>query len=149
MRTSFRNLARVILLVWLAAAMACTRSGDRDPVGELIAELEAAAEARDAKVFEKRMASGFSGNEGISRDEALTLLRRYFIAYETINLDLTNVKRSESGDRVNFHVSFAGRAKAGLNLESLLPSTAEYNFELRLVQQENTLKVNKAYWQES
>jgi hypothetical protein len=129
--------------------MACTRSGNWDPVGELLAELEAAAEARDAKVFEKRIASGFSGNEGISRDEALTLLRRYFVAYETIDLNVTNVERSESGNRVKFHVSFAGRAKAELNLQNLLPATATYNFELRLVQEENMLKVNKAYWQES
>jgi hypothetical protein len=132
----------------LASAMSCRRNSSRNPVSDLLKELEDAAEARDVKPFEKRMASGFSGNEGIHREEALALLRRYFIAYEEINLDVTNVEPSPSGNHVTFHVAFSGRAKAEFNLQNLLPSSASYDFELELMQEEGTLKVNKAFWRE-
>ena len=111
-----------------------------------MAELEEAAEARDAEVFEKRLASGFSGNNGIGREETLAMIRRYFAAYETIHLDVMNVDSAEAANRVKFHVSFSGKGKAAFDLQNLLPSTASYDFELRLMQEDGLLKLKKAFW---
>jgi hypothetical protein len=75
-------------------------------------------------------------------------LRRYFLAYERIKVDLTKVERSKTGNRVSFQVSFSGNVNAAFKLQNLLPSTAEYHFDLQLVQEEGKLKVQKAFWQE-
>ena len=121
----------------------------QDPVDLLMADLEKAAEARDVSGIEKHLTAGFSGNEIVSREEALSQLRRYFAAYETIQIDVTNVERSESGNRVTFHVSFSGKGNAALNLQNLLPSSAAYDFELLLVYEDGAMKVKKAFWQET
>lgn len=113
-----------------------------------MADLEDAAEARDVSGIEERLASGFSGNDTVSREEALNLLRRYFLAYERISLDVTNVEHSKQGNRVSFQVYFSGQGSGAFNLQNLLPSTAAYHFDLQLMQEGNTLKVRKAYWQE-
>jgi len=135
----------VVVLVLLASAAACR---SKDPVALLMEELEQATEARDVSAFEKRLASSFAGNDRISRDEARATLRRYFAAYERISLDISNMERSESGNRVKFQVSFSGQVNAAFNLQNLLPSTATYDFELRFAQEAGTLKVQKAFWQE-
>ena len=146
MKPSRLNYAWIIgTLLLLAFAMHCS---SKDPLSLLMEDLEEAAEKRDVDAFEKRLAADFSGNDRISQEEALASLRRYFIAYEEITLDITSVERAKSGNRLNFHVSFSGRASSALNLQNLLPSTAAYDFTLYLVQDDGTLKVKKAYWQQ-
>jgi hypothetical protein len=132
-------------LVLLAFIMACSRS---DPLSLLLEDLEKSAENRDIDGFGKRLASDFTGNDQISREESLDILRRYFLAYERIKVDLTKVERSKTGNRVSFQVSFSGNVNAAFKLQNLLPSTAEYHFDLQLVQEEGKLKVQKAFWQE-
>jgi hypothetical protein len=140
---SFSRIFAVVILVLLAFSTACKKE---DPVSLLMAELEEAVEARDARRMEKRLSSEFLGNDEMNREEALDVLRRYFLAYESIGLNVTNVNRQESGTQVNFHVTFSGKVNSSFNLQNLLPSTAAYDFELRLVQEDGILKVRKAYW---
>ena len=127
--------------------MTCSKK--EDPIDTLLADLETAAEARDVEPFEKRLMPGFSGNEMVSREESLAQLRRYFAAYEVIQIDIGNVERSESGNRVTFHVTFSGKANAAFNLQNLLPSSAAYDFELLLLWENGMMKVKKAFWQET
>jgi hypothetical protein len=133
----------VLLLV--ASVMGCN---SKDPLSLLLEDLEQATEARDIDAFEKRLASSFTGNGHITREESIATLRRYFLAYERITVDLTNVNRAKNGNRVDFQVRFSGRVNAAFNLQNLLPSAAVYHFELRLVQETGTLKVQKAFWKE-
>ena len=135
----------VAALVLLASIMACS---SKDPLNLLLEDLEEAAENRNVDVFEKRLATDFTANDEISREEALALLRRYFLAYEKITVDVTNVERSKTGNRVSFQVSFSGNVNAAFKLQNLLPSTASYHFDLRLVQEGGTLKVQRAFWKE-
>ena len=130
----------------VAFTMACN---SKDPLTLLMADLEEAAEALDVSGIENRLASEFSGNDGISRDETLAVLRRYFVAYEQIRLDVTDVERSKEGNRVTFLVSFSGQGNTAFKLQNLLPSAAEYSFELRLVQEADMLKVKQASWLET
>ena len=139
-------------LVWMVAAfllaafmMACT---SKDPLSLLLEDLEEAVENRDVDVFEKRLASSFTANDQINREDALAQLRRYFVAYQRITVDVTNVERSKTGNRVSFQVSFSGNVNEAFKLQNLLPSTASYSFDLRLVQEEGTLKVQTAFWNE-
>ena len=71
---------------WLAGALSAVTAGlgchrtPADPVAALLAELEAAAESRDADRFGARLAESFRGRGRISRTEAVAQLRRYFAA---------------------------------------------------------------------
>ena len=114
----------------------------------MLEDLEEAAENRDVDAFEKRLASSFTANDEIGREESIATLRRYFMAYERITLDITNVERSKSGTRVTFQVSFSGNINQAFNLQDLIPSAAVYHFDLRLVQEEGMVKVRKAFWKE-
>jgi len=94
-------------LVLLAFAIGCSR---KDALSLLIEDLEEAAEARDVDAFDKLLGSSFTGNDRISREEALAILRRYFAAYEQVTIDISSVERAKRANRVNFRVSFSGRA---------------------------------------
>lgn len=115
------GVLQAVAILVIVATLGC---GSKDPVDALMADLEKAAEARDADAIEKRLAAGFTGYEGLSRDETLATLKRYFAAYQQIHLDVTQVERSESGDRVSFRVDFSGQPNAAFGLQNLLPSTA-------------------------
>ena len=145
MKTSCQTLLILAGFLLVVSIVACSK---HDPLTLLMSDLEKGVEARDVDVFEKRLASDFTGNDRISRSEALTTLRRYFTAYENVKVDFSDVERSESGKRVTFQASFSGKANEEFNLQNLLPSTATYSFELRLVQEDSMLKVRKAYWQQ-
>lgn len=143
------------ILMWIIAALLLAASimgcNSKDPLDLLIEELEEAAENRDVNAFEKRLAADFTANDQIHREEALALLRRYFLAYERITVDVTKLERSTTGNRVNFQVSFSGNVNEKFNvknLQNILPSTAVYHFDLRLLQEEGSLKVQKAFWKE-
>jgi hypothetical protein len=135
----------VVAFLLLLTIMSCRSS---DPVTLLVEELEEAAENRDVDAFKKSLALDFTANDQINREEALAQLRRYFLAYERITVDVTKLERSQSGNRVSFDVSFSGNINEAFKLQNLLPSTASYHFDLRLVQEEGTLKVQRAFWSE-
>lgn len=136
---------RVVVILAMVATLGCR---SKDPVDALMADLEKATADRDADAIETRLAAGFTGNERLSRDETLANLKRYFAAYKQINLDVTQVERSKSGDRVSFRVDFSGQPNAAFGLQDLLPSRASYSFELRFVEEEGVLKVKQAFWQQ-
>ena len=139
------GVLRVVAILAMVATLGC---GSKDPVDVLMADLEKAAEARDADAIEKRLATEFTGNEGLSRDDTLTTLKRYFAAYQQIHLDVTHVERLKSGDRVSFRVDFSGQPNTAFGLQNLLPSTASYSFELRFAEEGGVLKVKQAFWQQ-
>ena len=138
----------VLRAVAILAMVATPGCGNKDPVDALMADLEEAAEERDTDAIEKRLAAGFTGYEGLSRDETLARLKSYFAAYKQIRLEVTQVERSKSGDRVNFRVDFSGQPNTAFGLQNLLPSTASYSFELRFAEEGGVLKVKQAFWQQ-
>jgi hypothetical protein len=140
----FDSMWMIGVLMLLASAIGCS---SKDPLSLLMEDLEESAEARDVDAFEKHLASNFTGNDTINRDEAIAVMRRYFAAYKQIRIDVTKMKRA-GRNRLSFDVTFSGQVNAPLNLQNLLPSSAEYQFELQLVQEEGALKVQKAFWQE-
>jgi hypothetical protein len=140
------NPVRIVAaLVLVVSILACS---SKDPLDLLLEDLEEAAESRDVDVFKKRLATDFTANDQISREEALTQLSRYFLAYERITVDVRNQERSKTGKHVSFQVSFSGNVNEAFQLQNLIPSTASYHFDLRLVQEEGTLKVQRAFWRE-
>jgi hypothetical protein len=141
-----RSLAAALVMV--AALVPACSGPPADPVEALLAELEAAAEARDAGRFAERLAPEFHGAHGIGRDEALLQLKRYFAAYESVAIDVYGVEteREETTARVRCVVDFSGRGRQVLGLEGLLPPSATYRFELDVADEDGTWRVRGATW---
>lgn len=139
--------ARVISLI-LAATLACSGT-PADPVEELQATLESAAEDRDADRFAERIAEDFQGPGGLTRADALASLRRYFAAYESVDLDVYGVEVDRRGPeaRVRCVVEFTGRARPLGGLKGLLPPGAVYRFDLEVAEEGGVWRVRQAAWE--
>ncbi len=132
----------------LALALACREKPD--PVREVLDRMVHAAEARDAPGVVENLAADFRDAAGGDTTEASVTLRRYFAAYETVNLrieDLT-VERAPEAARARFSIAFSGRPRKFGGLDRFLPSASTYAFDVRLVPEANRWKVAWASWQE-
>ena len=138
---------------WLgvvAAIVACSR-GPSDPVEELLQELEAAAEGRDADRFGARLSQDFRPARGGGRADSLATLRRYFAAYESVGLEVYGVEVDREGEaaQVRLVVEFAGRARQLGGLQGLLPPAAVYRFDLGVAEEEDGVwRVRQADWEQ-
>ncbi len=141
-----RALAAATLLA-LALVPACSRK-PADPVAALLAELEAAAEKRDAERFGERLSTGFRSADGLGRAEAIAQLRRYFAAYDSVALTVYGVETEREGAsaRVRCVVEFSGKARQAFGLGGLLPPSAVYRFELEAGDEGGVWRVRGATW---
>jgi hypothetical protein len=131
----------------LAGVLACSPAVV-DPVEQLRAELELAAEARDADRFAERLSPDFQGPHGLTRAEGLASLRRYFAAYESVDLDVygVEVEGDETRARVRCVVEFSGRPRPLGALKGLLPPAAVYRFDLLAAEDSGVWRVREAAW---
>jgi hypothetical protein len=136
------------LALALLAGIGCSRA-PRDPVRELLGELEAAAEARDGDRFGARLSEAFEGQAGQSRADSLAMLRRYLAAYETVAVEVygVEVERRAGGAHVRLRADFAGETRKLGPLAGLLPASAFYRFELDAADERGTWRVTKASWE--
>jgi len=132
----------------LAFAAGCS-GAPADPVEALLAELEAAAEARDAERFGERLAPGFKGARAIDRPDAVAQLKRYFAAYESVAIDVYGIETERDGSaaRVRCVVEFSGQARKAFDLEGLLPPSAVYRFDLDVADEGGAWRVRGATWE--
>jgi hypothetical protein len=139
---------RPVAAVLLALGVACSRP-PADPVPALLAELEAAAEARDADRFAERLAPAFQGARGLDRPEAIAQLKRYFAAYESVAIAVYGVEAERDGPsaRVRCVVEFSGQARKAFGLEGLLPPSAVYRFDLDVAEEGGAWRVRGASWE--
>ena len=139
---------RALLAVALALAAGCSRA-PADPVEALLAELQAAAEARDAERFGERLAPAFQGGQRLGRPEALAQLKRYFAAYESVAIEVYGVESDRDGQaaRVRCVVEFSGEARKAFGLEGLLPPSAVYRFDLDVAEEGGIWRVRGATWE--
>jgi hypothetical protein len=141
-----RSVAAASSLV-VALVAACS-GPPADPVEALLAELEAAAEAREAERFAEGLAPAFRGAHGLGRDEALLQMKRYFAAYESVAIDVYGVETERDGRnaRVRCVVDFSGRGRQAFGLEGLLPPSAVYRFDLDVADEDGAWRVRGATW---
>jgi hypothetical protein len=135
-------------LLLAALASSCSRA-PADPIAGLLAELEAAAEARDAERFAARLSPGFRGMHSIGRPEALAQLKRYFAAYESVAIDVHGVEIERDGTAASVAcvVEFSGQAQSAFGLEGLLPPSAAYRFRLEVADAAGEPRVEGALWE--
>jgi hypothetical protein len=146
--TSLPAVLAVALLAIAVSASGCRRK-PADPVAATLADLEAAAEARDADAFAGRLSADFAGASGAGRAATVADLKRYFAAYETVAVEVYGVEaeRSDGEARVRCVVEFSGQARQLLGLQGLLPPSAVYRFDLTLADESGTWRVRRAAWE--
>ena len=146
-RTGSRAGVLVMMMV-LPQALSCSR-GPEDPIQILLEELEAAAEERDAERFGAWLSEDFETDRGMGRAEAVSSLRRYFAAYESVDLEAygLEVERYGSEADVRLVAEFAGEGRSFGGLRGLLPPSAVYRFELGLEEEDEGWRVRTASWE--
>jgi hypothetical protein len=137
-----------MLLAAAVASPACSRK-PAGPVAAALADLEDAAEARDADAFAARLSADFVSASGSGRAETLAELKRYFAAYETVALEVHGVEteRRGYGAHVRCVVEFSGHVRQLLGLQGLLPPSGVYRFDLELANEAGVWRVRRAAWQ--
>src|SRR5512142_1528207 len=128
----------LLLAVSLAVAAASSCRPPGDPVRATLDRAAAAARDRDAGKVLENVAADFRGADGSSRAEAAATLRQWLAAYESLDVELSDVtiERSESGAGpalARFTARLSGRPRAIGGLAGILPSTSTWRFEARLV----------------
>jgi hypothetical protein len=144
-----RTRRAVLTAVVSALAAACGRRSS-DPVRAMVDDLVDAAEARDADAVLARLSAGFQAQVNLSKPDVAASLRRYFAAYESIDLEVFDVV-SEPGDtgasHVRVRVGFKGTAQKAFGLEGLLPPSAVYAFDLDTRDEGGEWRVIRASWE--
>ena len=142
MRTSKR-----LILLMVACGLACRQAGD--PVREALDRLVKAAQARDAEAVVENLTPDFRDAAGGGVNDARALLRRYFAAYEILDVRLKDVtiERAPAAARARFRADLSGQPRKIGGLEGLLPSASTYNFDVRLVPDGKRWKVAWASWE--
>jgi hypothetical protein len=143
-----RGALAACALAGAALGAACS-STPADPVQALLAELEAAAEARDAERFGERLSPDFKADGAVSRADGVATLRRYFAGYESVALTVygTEVERSGATARIRTVVEFSGRARKLGGLDGLLPPDAVYRFDMDAADEGGVWRVRACQWQ--
>ncbi len=134
----------------MAAATLPACGGAKDPIAALLAELEQAAEHRDAETVVRHLAPDFRGSGGLARAEVGPLLRRYFAAYEKVNLHVYDIatERGNGKARARFRLDFDGRPLQFGGLGGFLPPSAMYRFDLGLRLVDGRWMVAEAEWEQ-
>jgi hypothetical protein len=124
--------------------LACRKG---DPVAATIHDIAKAAEDRDASAVIEQLAANYTDENG-GRREAEETLRRYFFGYRTINISIRDLQTFQTGPtaQARFVVAFTGVAKEIGGIDQLLPSSATYQFEVWLVQENGDWKITAAQW---
>ena len=139
-------------LACAAAALAVLFSAGcgakRDPVRDAVDAMAKAANARDESALFSHVAGNFQAADGSGLAEAKSLVQRAFAAYEILNVTFSNVQieRAEGAARVRFRAEMSGQPRKIGGLDGLLPSSAKYDFDLRMVPEGGTWKVAWAQW---
>ena len=134
----------------MAALMATAACGPKkDPIQVLVDDLEKAVDDRDVDGVRDRVTEDFRGQGGITRAEALSMLGRYFLAYEKVDAEVYDleIQRGQGSADVKFRAEFSGKGQSFGGLDGLLPPGAAYRFQLHVVEQGGSWKVQRAAWE--
>ena len=130
--TAQQFLAVAALALLVATVVGCGEKSD--PVRQALDRLVAVAKERDAAKFVESLALDFRADDGTGRADAEATLRRYFAAYESLDVRMSDVSIERAADaaRVRFRADLSGKPRSIGGLEGLLPATSAYRFDLRL-----------------
>jgi len=130
----------------ILALTACGRHGD--PVKESLDAMVKAANDRDVDALFGHVSPSFQGADGSGLADARAIVQRMFAAYEILNVTLGDVRveRGEGAARVRLRAQMSGQPRKVGGLGGLVPSSAAYDFDLRLNREGDAWKVAWAQW---
>ena len=139
---------RFLAAVSVAGLVAAACAGPGDPVRATLDGMVKAANARDAKALFSHVSPAFQGADGSGLADARATVERYFAAYETLGVSIRDVKieRGEKAARVRLRAETSGQPRRIGGLEGLVPSSAAYDFDLRLTAEDGVWRVAWAQW---
>lgn len=107
------------------------------------------AHARDASAVVSELAPDYRDATGAGREEIERTLRGYFAAYDIVNVTISKVavERAEGAARARFRAVLSTQPAKAASLAGLLPSTASYRFDVRLVPAGSRWKIAWASWE--
>lgn len=140
--------SRLLLTAAVVAASACRGAGN--PAEEMVRSLTRAADHRDAPAIVAALSPDFEGSAGMGRPEVDAELRRLFAAYASVDVSVSDLETVPYPDftLARFRVEFRGAVRRIGGLEGILPTSARYRFELRLVPEGRRFRVASAHWEE-
>ena len=147
MRILVRSRAFTLtVLAALGGAASCAPSGD--PVRESLDAMVKAANARDVEALFEHVAGNFEAGDGSGLEGAKASVRRYFAAYGILSVSIRDVRieRGEGASRVRLSAEMSGQPRKIGGFEGLFPSSATYDFDLRLVAENGKWRVARAEW---
>ncbi len=108
-----------------------------------------AARARDAQAVAEKLAPDFRDAEGEDSIAVTATLRRYFAAYEIIDVKIRDleIERAPESARARFVAELSGQQRKIGGLDRFFPSAAAYRFDLRLAPDGDRWKVAWASWE--
>ena len=144
--TGMRSAQTAALVLALGIVASCSRSAD--PVRESLDAIVKAANARDTDALFDRVAANFEAADGSGLADAKANVGRYFAAYEILDVSIRDVQieRGEGAARVRLRAVMSGQPRKIGGLEGIIPSSASYDFDLRLVADGGKWKVAWAQW---
>jgi hypothetical protein len=141
---------KAIGAVGLLCAMSIAGCGATDPeleIRALLAGAEEAAEARDMGFFGDLLGASYRDARGLDRDEALRMIRGYFIANQRVEIvsrvDEVRIEGTDAA-RAVVHLGLVGQ-RAGAGLIAGVDADL-YRFELELVNDEGDWRIIGATW---
>ena len=136
------------LLAILALGLACRGEGG-DPVRQALDRVVQAADKRDAAAVVANLSETYRDAEGQAPADVSAVLRRYFAAYEILDVKISSVEieRAPEAARARFRAQLSGQPVKLGGLDSFLPSASKYDFDVRLVPEGGRWKVAWASWQ--
>jgi hypothetical protein len=137
------------LALLAAFTVSCGRTPS-DPVRAVISAIAEAAEERDAEAVLAHLSETFRGQESLGKADVAGSLRRYFAAYESIDLEVfdVEVERADGVAQVRTRVGFTGQANRAFGLGGVLPPSAVYRFDVQARDEGGVWRVASARWEQ-
>lgn len=96
----------------------------------------------------EELATDFRSSEGSGRSDAEAQLRRYFAAYERLDVEISDVtiERAPGAARATFRADMSGTGRKIPGLEGL-PRSSSWRFDVRLVPEGDRWRIAWAAYQ--
>jgi len=143
------KLAAAAPALLIAFALGCRPSTDQ--ARATVDAVASAARDRSADHVLENLTATFRAEDGSSVPDVDAMLRRYFAAYESLAVELSDVsiERSEGAALARFTAKVSGSPRAIGGLAGLLPSSSSWRFEARLVPDGGRWKIAWASWKQA